>query len=147
MPVLHSPNPVSGQHMERLFEKLIEENKKLAPHKNTNILSNVTTPFSAVYQEAIAPHKLKTFVERYDTTFNVYWQMLEEAAEYCIEVYKHISGLWYKLTELNVDRNSGYVAITDLVGDGYVFSVVAEDRSGNIIARSAGMVIGYEITE
>ena len=122
-------NPVSGQH------------------KNTNILSNVTKPFSAVYQEAIAPHKLKTFVERYDTTFNVYWQMLEKASEYCIEVYKHISGLWYKLTELAVDRNSGYVAISDLVGDGYVFRVIAEDRSGNILACSAGTVIGYDITE
>ena len=72
-------------------------------------------------------------------------EMLEDAAEYRVEVYKHISGIWYKLTEINADRQNGYVAITDLVGDGYVFRVVAEDRSGNILSRSAGMVIGYDI--
>ena len=96
-------------------------------------------------QVKITPREAKTFIERYDTTFNIYWQMLEDVAEYRVEVYKHISGIWYKLTEINADRQNGYVAITDLVGDGYVFRVVAEDRSGNILSRSAGMIIGYDI--
>ena len=143
--VVHSPNPVSGQEMRTLIEKLIEENKKISSHKDTNVLHNMMKKFSTVYGDAIDPIKLKTFIERCDTTFNIYWQMLEDAAEYRVEVYKHISGIWYKLTEINADRQNGYVAITDLVGDGYVFRVVAEDRSGNILSRSAGMVIGYDI--
>lgn len=143
--VVHSPNPVSGQEMRTLIEKLIEENKKISSHNDTNVLHNMIKKFSTVYGDAIDPIKLKTFIERYDTTFNIYWQMLEDAAEYRVEVYKHISGIWYKLTEITADRQNGYVAITDLVGDGYVFRVVAEDRSGNILSRSAGMVIGYDI--
>ena len=133
--------------LNELIELLIEENRKLAKHKETNILSGTMKPFSAVYGEAIAPFKLKTFVERYDTTFNVYWQQLEDAAEYRVEIYKHVSGIWYKLTELTLDRNTGYASLTDLVGDGYVFRVVAEDRSGTILSRSSGMMIGYDKAE
>ena len=142
--VVHSPNPVSGQEMRTLIEKLIEENKKNSSHKDTNVLPNMMKKFSTVYGDAIDPIKLKTFIERYDTTFNIYWQMLEDAAEYRVEVYKHISGTWYKLAEMSADRNRGYVAITDLVGDGYVFRVVAEDRSGNVLSQTAGMIIGYD---
>jgi hypothetical protein len=145
--VVHTPNPISGQKMESLIEKLIEENKKIFNHKETNILPSMMKKFSMTYGEAIEPIKLKTFVERYDTTFNVYWKMLEDASGYRVELYKHISGVWYKLTEFDADRNNGYASITDLVGDGYVFRVVAEDRSGNIIARSAGIVIGYNTAD
>jgi hypothetical protein len=132
--------------MESLIEALIEANKKNSSHKDTNVLPCMIKKFSMVYGDEIDPIKLKTFIERYDTTFNIYWQMLEDAAEYRVEVYKHISGMWYKLTEINVDRQNGYVAITDLVGYGYVFRVVAEDRIGNILSRSSGMVIGFDTT-
>jgi hypothetical protein len=132
--------------MESLIEALIEANKKNSSHKDSNVLPNMVKNFSMVYGYAIDPIKLKTFIERCDTTFNIYWQMLEDAAEYRVEVYKHISGMWYKLTEINVDRQNGYATITDLVGDGYVFRVVAEDRSGNILSRSSGMVIGFDTT-
>jgi hypothetical protein len=132
--------------MESLIEALIEANKKNSSHKDSNFLPNMVKNFSMVYGYAIDPIKLKTFIERCDTTFNIYWQMLEDAAEYRVEVYKHISGMWYKLTEINVDRQNGYATITDLVGDGYVFRVVAEDRSGNILSRSSGMVIGFDTT-
>ena len=142
-----STHPVSGQEMRSLIKELIEENKKIFNHKETNILPGMAKKFSMTYGEAIEPIKLKTFVERYDTTFNVYWKMLEDASGYRVELYKHISGVWYKLTEFDADRNNGYASITDLVGDGYVFRVVAEDRSGNIIARSAGIVIGYNTAD
>ena len=90
---------------------------------------------------------LKVYVERADTTFNVYWQQIDEAAEYSVEVYKYVSMRWYKLTEISVDRNEGYVAISNLVGDGYVFRVVARSRDGEEIAKSAGVVIGSKIAE
>ena len=150
MPVIHPPAPVSHQGMATLIDKLIEENKKISKPLETNDfpdMSHTNQKFSVVYGEAIDPLLLKTYVERSNTTFNVYWKTIDEASEYRVEIYKYVTGVWYKLTEMNIERNNGYATITDLVGDGYIFRVVAEDRNGNILSRSAGMIIGYNATE
>ena len=150
MPVYYPPEPVSQEGMATLIDKLIEENKKISKPLETNDfpdMSHMNQKFSAVYGEAIDPLLLKTYVERSNTTFNVYWKTIDEASEYRVEIYKYVTGVWYKLTEMNIERNNGYATITDLVGDGYIFRVVAEDRNGNILSRSAGMIIGYNTTE
>ena len=149
MPAIHPPAPVSHQGMSALIDKLIEENKKIAKPLETNEfpdMSHMNQKFSVVYGEAIDPLLLKTYVERSNTTFNVYWKMIDNAAEYRVEVYKYVIGVWYKLTEINVERNNGFVAINDLIGDGYIFRVSAEDREGKILSRSNGMIIGYNAT-
>ena len=79
-------------------------------------------------------------------SFAGYFQ-LEDAAEYSVEVYKYVGNNWYKLAEIFVDRNNGYAAITDLVGGGYVFRVVARNRGGDELARSAGIVSGSKAAE
>ena len=145
MPVVHHPAPVSYQGMSALIDKLIKENKN-----ETNEfpdMSHTNQKFSAVYGEAIDPHLLKAYVERFNTTFNVYWKTIDEASEYRVEIYKYVTGIWYKLSDVNVDRNTGYISINDLVGNGYIFRVVAENRNGNTLARSKGMIIGYKETE
>ena len=150
MPVIHPPAPVSHQGMSALIDKLIEENKKISKPLETNEfpdMSHMNQKFSVVYGEAIDPLLLKTYVERSNTTFNVYWKTIDKASEYHVEIYKYITGIWYKLSDINVDRNMGYIAINDLVGNGYIFRVVAEDRNGNTIARSEGMIINYKKTE
>ena len=150
MPVIHPPAPVSQQGMATLIDKLIEENKKISKPLETNDfpdMSHMNQKFSVVYGEAISPLLLKTYVERSNTTFNVYWKTIDEASEYRVEIYKYVTGVWYKLTEMNIERNNGYATIIDLVGDGYIFRVVAEDRNGNILSRSAGMIMGYNTTE
>ena len=150
MPVYFPPEPVSQEEMATLINKLIEENKKISKPLETNDfpdMSHMNQKFSVVYGEAIDPLLLKTYVERSNTTFNVYWKMIDNAAEYRVEVYKYVTGVWYKLSDINVDRNTGYIAINDLVGNGYIFRVVAEDRNGDTLARSKGMIIGYNSTE
>lgn len=150
MPVIHHPAPVSHQGMATLIDKLIEENKKISKPLETNDfpdMSHMNQKFSVVYGEAISPLLLKTYVERSNTTFNVYWKTIDEASEYRVEIYKYVTGVWYKLSDISTDRNTGYIAINDLVGNGYIFRVVAEDRNGNILSRSAGMIIGYSTTE
>ena len=150
MPVYFPPEPVSQEEMATLINKLIEENKKISKPLETNDfpdMSHMNQKFSVVYGEAIDPLLLKTYVERSNTTFNVYWKTIDEASEYRVEVYKYVTGVWYKLSDINVDRNTGYIAINDLVGNGYIFRVVAEDRNGNMLARSKGMIIGYNSTE
>ena len=110
-------------------------------------MSHMNQKFSVVYGEAISPLLLKTYVERSNTTFNVYWKTIDEASEYRVEVYKYVTGVWYKLSDISTGRNTGYITINDLVGNGYVFRVVAEDRNGDTLARSEGMIIGYSKTE
>ena len=147
MAVVHPPMSATASQMAELINEIKKLTSLSSSGQTTNEL-NVqihSQYFSNKFGQGNNGEVLKVFVERDNTTFNIYWQMLEDAAEYRVEVYKHISGMWYKLTEINADRQNGYIAITDLVGDGYVFRVVAEDRSGNILSRSAGMVIGYDI--
>lgn len=150
MPVIHPPAPVTYQGMKGLIDKLIEENKKVLKHKDTNALLDnplIVDSFYSSFGKAVCPNTLQTVVERYDTTFNVYWKQLDDAAEYRVELYKNINTSWYKLTDISVERNNGYASITDLVGDGYLFRVVAEDRNGEIIARSGGVVLGKDLAE
>ncbi|MBO5224713.1 MAG: hypothetical protein J6C23_09410 [Clostridia bacterium] len=110
-------------------------------------VGSVAESFSGVFGKENNGDYLGVYVERFNTTFNVYWKQLEDAAEYCVEVYKNVVSRWYKLTEIHVSRNDGYAAITNLVGDGYVFRVIARGRDGEEVAKSAGMVIGTEIAK
>lgn len=151
MQVVHHAPAVSGAKMEVLIEKVIEEIKKstLEKEKTGNELSVqiASQYFSNKFGNENKGELLKVYVERSNTTFNVYWKQLEDAAEYSVEVYKYVSMRWYKLTEISVDRNEGYVAISNLVGDGYVFRVVARNRSGEEIAKSEGTIIGSKTAE
>lgn len=147
MAVYHPPMPATASQMEQL----IAEIKKLALEKDktTNELSVqiASQYFSKKFGKENKGELLNVYVERANTTFNVYWEKLEDAVEYTVEIYKYVSMRWYKLTEKSVDRNEGYVAITNLVGDGYVFRVVARNRSGKEIAKSSGTIIGSKTAE
>lgn len=145
MPVVHSPALARASQME----ELIAEIKKLTSRQTTNELNIPMRSqyFSNNFGQGNNSDALKVFVERDNTTFNVYWQQIDEAAEYSVEVYKDISMRWYKLTEICVDRNEGYVAISNLVGNGYVFRVVARNRSGEELAKSSGVIIGSKTAE
>ena len=147
MTVYHPPMPATASQMEQL----IAEIKKLALEKDktTNELSVQISSqyFSNKFGKDNKGELLKVYVERANATFNIYWGQLEDAAEYTVEVYKYVSMHWYKLTEISVDRNEGYVAITNLVGEGYVFRVVARNRSGEEIAKSSGTIIGSKTAE
>lgn len=137
--------------IESEMEELIAAVKKLSfqDGKTTNEL-NVQIHdqyFSNKFGQGNNSEILKVYVERYNTTFNVYWQQIDEAAEYSVEVYKYVSMRWYKLTEISIDRNEGYVAISNLVGDGYVFRVKAMNRSCGELAKSVGTIIGSKSAE
>lgn len=151
MQVVHHAPAVSGAKMEVLIEKVIEEIKKstLEKEKTGNELSVqiASQYFSNKFGNENKGELLKVYVERSNTTFNVYWKQLEEAAEYTVEIYKYVSMRWYKLKDIYVDRNEGYIAITNLVGGGYVFRVVARDRNGEELAKSAGIIIGSKKAE
>lgn len=147
MAVYHPPMPATASQMEQLIteiKKMATEKTKTTNELNVQIHSQY---FSNKFGQGNNGEALKVFIERDNTIFNVYWQQIDEAAEYSVEVYKYASMRWYKLTEISVDRNEGYVDISNLVGDGYVFRVVARNRSGEEIAKSSGTIIGSKTAE
>ena len=149
MPVVHPPMPATASQMAELINEIKKLTSSSSSGQTTNEL-NVqihSQYFSNRFGQGNNGEVLKVFVERDNTTFNVYWQQIDEAAEYSIEVYKHVSMRWYKLTEICVDRNEGYTAITNLVGQGYVFRVVARNRAGEELAKSSGIIIGSKTAE
>lgn len=144
-----TPMPATASQMAELIAEIKKLSASSSNRQTTNEL-NVqihSQYFSNKFGQGNNGEALKVFVERDNTTFNVYWQRIDEAAEYSIEVYKHVSMRWYKLTEICVDRNEGYTAITNLVGQGYVFRVVARNRAGEELAKSSGIIIGSKTAE
>lgn len=80
--------------------------------------------------------------------YNIYWKPVPEASRYIVTVYKLIDksrGVYYKLAEYDVDRNTYFLALDKLVGGDFVFKVCAEDRNGNIIAKSRGIISGSSV--
>ena len=147
MTVVHPPTPATASQMVALLaeiKKLTSSDGQAMNELNVQINSQY---FTNRFGQGNNGEVLKVFVERDGTTFNVYWQQIDEAAEYSIEVYKYASMNWYKLTEICVNRNDGYTVITNLVGQGYVFRVIARNRAGEELAKSAGITIGSESAE
>ena len=151
MPVIHPPASAIASQMAELITEIkkltsasTSSNGQTTNELNVQIHSQY---FSNKFGQGNNGEVLKVFVERDNTTFNVYWQQIDEAAEYSIEVYKYVSIRWYKLTEICVDRNEGYIAITNLVGQGFVFRVVARNRAGEELAKSSGIIIGSKTAE
>lgn len=88
---------------------------------------------------------LSPFTLSGDKAINVYWQQIPNAARYTISIYKRDNRPYlqqiYPLKDYIVERGEGFLAIKDLLGSDYVAVVKAEDRSGEIIAQSRGIVV------
>lgn len=74
---------------------------------------------------------------------NIMWQPIDEAARYVVKLYKTINvrgqkGVYF-LKDYEVDRNEHWLAISSIIIDNHVIVITAENRSGEIIAKSKGM--------
>lgn len=74
---------------------------------------------------------------------NVMWQPIEDASRYIVKLYRYVNTdnrrKVYFLKDYEVDRNEHFLSINDLIVDGHIVVVVAENRSGNIVAQSRGI--------
>ncbi|HON45151.1 MAG TPA: hypothetical protein P5543_05520 [Planctomycetota bacterium] len=79
-----------------------------------------------------------------EKTYNVYWQEIKNAALYIVSVYKIIEfdnkTNIYHCKDIEIDRNEKMAIIDGLVGENFVFVVKAEDRNGNVVALSRGIL-------
>jgi hypothetical protein len=113
--------------------------------KNTaNNLATSHDSFVATFGQAVKSERLDAFVCREGQTFNVYWLGVGEAVRYSVEVFKCIYDKWYPLTIVQTERHTHYVSLSGLVGEGFVFRVSAEDRNGEMLSRTDGIVMGKQ---
>lgn len=86
---------------------------------------------------------LLPYVFKEGNVVNVQWRSVNAAARYIVELYRHVSQ-WpkpelYKLQSYEIDRNVCHLQIEALIGKGFIFRVIAEDREGNMVAKSRGI--------
>ena len=74
---------------------------------------------------------------------NVMWQPIEDAARYVVKLYRYVNTenrrKVYFLKDYEVDRNEHFLSINDLIVNGHIIVVIAESRSGEIVAQSRGI--------
>jgi len=87
---------------------------------------------------------LQPYVVYTEKIYNVYWQEIENAALYIVSVYKIIEfnnkHNIYHCKDIEIDRNEKMASIDGLLGENFVFVVKAEDRNGNVVACSRGIL-------
>lgn len=76
---------------------------------------------------------------------NLYWGKIENASNYVVEVYKLIfnkdkSTTIYHINTIEVSREKRFYSTRELINENIVFVVKAENRDGNIIAQSRGIL-------
>lgn len=82
---------------------------------------------------------------------NIVWQPIDDAARYIVKLYKYVNKAdrrkVYFLKDYVAERNEHFVAIKDIVSSIYsecIIVVTAENREGEIIARSRGIAASGE---
>lgn len=76
---------------------------------------------------------------------NLYWEKIDNASNYIVEVYKLIfnkdkSTTIYHLNTVEVSRDKRYYSTRELINENIVFVIKAENRSGKIIVQSRGIL-------
>lgn len=99
----------------------------------------------APLKESIAEELLDSYAVNMADGFNVYWQSVEKAASYLVELYRwrgeSILNKLYKLEKREVSRGKCYETFTDLAKGQYYVRVLAEDRSGDILAKAKAISV------
>ncbi|HQB01079.1 MAG TPA: hypothetical protein PLG16_08585 [Planctomycetota bacterium] len=87
---------------------------------------------------------LQPYIVYTEKTYNVYWQEIKNAARYIVSVYTIIKlsnkTNIYHCKDIEIDRNEKMASIDGLLGENFVFVVKAEDRNGNVVACSRGIL-------
>ena len=80
---------------------------------------------------------------------NIMWQPIDDAARYIVKLYKYVNKAnrrkVYFMKDYIAERNEHFVAIKDIIGvENRIIVVTAENREGEIIARSRGIAASGE---
>lgn len=111
--------------------------KKYAPESELQFLN-----------ESFNEDKLNPFVKAINEGINIYWQAVENAAGYNVELYtwwhSSLANKLYLMEKRSVDRNKFHTTFNELSYGKYYLRVIAEDRSGNVIAVNKVIAVGLD---
>lgn len=100
----------------------------------------------AIFNELKNERALSPYVIDEDNLRNVFWQPVEEASQYIVSLYKYYvdrnndcKNRLYHMKDYVVERNCHFLTLEHLIGGDYIFVVSAENRGGEIIAKSRGI--------
>ena len=102
-------------------------------------ISNGNAIFQA-FNTALNEASLNPYVLRRGATINIHWEPIKDAAEYIVTFHKIINNKVYFMAEYHVERNKCFLATSDLIDNGFVVQVAAENREGKILAKSRGIL-------
>ena len=140
--------PMTLQNGLRLYFVLYDGGDELlaARRKSMDVFSVFNQPLA---EEALAPfaergaHVLPNMERVEDPIANIYWQPIPNASGYVVSLYKYrkeeVEHMMYLLEKIAVDRNTHWLTLDHLFGEGYIVLLEAEDREGNVVARSRGI--------
>lgn len=88
---------------------------------------------------------LNPFVRGKLSGFNLFWQSVEDAIYYTVELYAYnsqsIGNKLYKMMAKTIDRNVFYFDIDGLAVGSYIVRVLAESREGEIVAQNESIFL------
>lgn len=91
-----------------------------------------------ILNESLGEDKLNPFVRCIPNGLNIYWQPVEEAAGYTVELYswweESVADKLYLMEKRSIERNIFYTTFINLSHGMYYVRVIAEDRKGEKIA-------------
>ena len=103
-----------------------------------------------MFNEEIRERQLDPFfvLEKEGHKGNLFWQSLNEACRYIVSIYKYrpaafVEKKLYLLEKRIVERNQCWCTIENLIGANYIVRIEAENRNGEIIAKSRGIALKY----
>lgn len=103
-----------------------------------------------IFNDEIRERQLDPFfvLEKERNKGNLFWQSLDEACRYIVSIYKYrpadfVEKKLYLLEKRIVERNQRWCTIENLFGGNYIGRIEAENRNGEIIAKSRGIAIQY----
>lgn len=101
----------------------------------------------AIFNESVNELFLQPLVQRNidGNLINVIWQPIKDAARYIVKLYRYVCAdnrrKVYFLKDYEVDRNEHLLIIENLIIDGHIVVVTAENRAGEVVAKSRGIII------
>ncbi len=88
--------------------------------------------------KSLNEQNLNPFTRQSQNALCIYWQPVEDAAEYTVELYtfwaESVGDKLYLMEKKSIDRNKFYADFVNLFHGKYYIRVIAEDRTGKILA-------------
>lgn len=111
---------------------------------------NIPNSKNSFLNNSLNEIELMPYLALNEKTYNLYWKKIDEASNYIVSIYKKVSNFgrieYYHIANYDIDRDLAFFSINNLIVKNseteFIFKLYAEDRKGDKIAESRGIVNG-----